>query len=48
MNAKQWINLNCYVMFEETAHKDIWVQKSFSNFNMLELMMEIYLQETME
>lgn len=29
MNAKQRISLQCYVMFEETTHKDVWVQKSF-------------------
>lgn len=48
MNAKQRITLRCHVMFEETAHKDVWVQNSFFYFTVVELMMEICLQETME
>lgn len=27
MNAKQWISLQFYVVFEESTHKGIWVQK---------------------
>lgn len=48
MNAKQWISLMCYVVFEETTHKRRLGSKSFFYFNMMELMMEICLQETME
>lgn len=48
MNAKQWINLKFYVTFEETPQKRRLSSESFFNFNLMELMMEICLQETME
>lgn len=48
MNAKQWISSQCSVLFEETTPKAVWVQNSLFYFTVVELMMEICLQGTVE